>query len=650
MPALLLLEESKITLSRYKNLLKFLGLVGIATGIVFTILSWQDRQLALEPRPIPTRSPPVFVPPGPVKFLDVTQTSGLNFVHNNGAFGAKWIPENLGSGAVFLDYDNDGYQDIFFANARNWTEQEIAQYKNGPGKIHKEKFNFDLPPNKPARRTTGALYHNNRDGTFRDVTHNSGLAVEMYGFGGAAGDYDNDGRVDLFVTSLGRAYLFHNESKSGQQPVFREVATSAGVRGNGWTSSAAWVDYDKDGRLDLFVCRYLKWKPESEIQFTTSDLGKVYDGPNSYEAATNLLYRNLGQGRFADVSQKAGISATLPTVKNGKSTALTGHGLGIAVCDSNRDGWPDLLVANDLMPNFLFLNQRNGTFSEKGAQSGVVYDPIGKVRAGMGIDTADFDQSGHESILIGNFSREYLGLYQVIGSDPITGATLYEDKAKNWGITQPSDYFTTFGCVFVDIDNEGRPDIFTANGHVQDNIENNPSTGDTFLTYKERPLLLWNRGPGQPFQDIGFGTSATQPEVVGRGLACADIDLDGDLDVLMTTLNAAPMLLRNDGGNKNNFLRLTLKGSKSNRSAIGAEVKVTFGKTVVRRRVKSGSSYLSQSELPLTLGLGNAKTVSQLIIHWPSGLMTHLKNLPANQTLTIREGKGIETQRQLHKP
>ncbi|MBV9867090.1 MAG: CRTAC1 family protein [Abitibacteriaceae bacterium] len=640
----------------------------------------------------------------PVQFTDITRAAGLTFHHNNGAFGLKLYPETMGSGVTFIDYDGDGYQDIFLVNGRDWTAAELKGYYQGPNRYFRKQFGFVAPTPRPPRHSTGALYHNNRNGTFTDVTAGSGLDIVMMGMGVAVGDYDNDGKPDLYVTGYGRNYLFHNQSTPGQ-PHFQEVARAAGVQDGGFSSSAAWVDYDRDGKLDLFVGHYVHWTPAldvwdfgSKVRYPGRGYLKTYTAPAAFDGEPSRLYRNLGQGHFKDVSTSAGINVhfatpdtppnaataapqspdrkqpttpTTPTLPTplptasemsvqtvGEEKALLarpekrrGKAMGVAICDFNHDGWPDLMVANDGVPNYLYENKGNGTFAEVGVQRGVAYGQGTFRRAGMGVDVGDIDQSGQDSIVVGNFSYDNLALFHDDGSHVFT------DIASVAEVARPSRFFVTFGCLFLDADNDGWLDILAANGHVQDTIHNLHHE----LQYAERPLFYINRGQQQPikFDEVGLqsGAALARP-VVGRGLACADIDLDGDLDVLLTTNGSAPMLLRNDLGAKaqlNNVLRLTLEGTRSNRSAIGAQVTVTIQlpgqpKDVsLRRMVKSGSSYLSQSELPLTFGLGRASQIKSLSILWPSGQRTQLHNLQVNQMLTVREDVGIVQQQPLRR-
>jgi len=579
----------------------------------------------------------------PIQFTDVTETAGLKFVHNNAAFGLKFLPETMGSGVAFIDYDGDGYQDIFLVNGRDWSEAEIAAYRSRKWTqeeiVRRRRVQPRgplvrvIPPRGPRRRTTSSLYYNNGDGTFTDVTKDSGLDREMFGMGAAVGDYDNDGRADLYVTGYGTNYLFRNLG----QGRFRDVAAQMGVRTSHFSTSAAWVDYDKDGRLDLFVCEYVRWTPLNDVYATSDGIHKAYTRPTNYAGLFQRLYHNDGK-RFTDVSAPAGIQQS--EAPGGKNSLLPGSGLGVAVCDYNKDSWPDIIVANDLRPNFLFRNNKNGTFSEVAARSGIAYGPLGKPRAGMGIDAADIDHSGRESVVIGNFSGEMMGLFYNQGNG------LFTDIVPHSNMAEASFYYLTFGCVFMDMDNDTWLDIFIANGHI------NPEADYEGMgtTYAQRPLLFYNKGgeagasPNQPpvFEEIGLQSGeALQRRLVGRGLATADIDLDGDVDVIISGNGHGPSLLRNDGGHRNHALRLVLRGTRSNRSAIGAVVTAKTGKESLRHTVKSGSSYLSQSELPLTIGLGRHQQCEELLIRWPSGQETRLRGVTANQMVVVNEARGI---------
>lgn len=530
---------------------------------------------------------------GPITFTDVAAQAGIHFRHNNGAFGQKYLPETMGSGVCVIDYDNDGWPDLFFVNGTGW-------------------------PGHKARRTTPALYHNNHDGTFTDVTKQAGLAVEMYGMGCAVGDYDNDGHDDLYITAIGGSHLFHSLGNGH----FADVTTKAGVADSGFPASAVWFDYDHDGRLDLYVAHYVEWSPATDQFCSLDGTHKSYCTPERYKGESARLYRNLGNGRFEDVTKKAGLYD--PTSKS----------LGIALVDLDNDGWLSLFVTNDTQSNKLWKNNRNGTFTDQGFAAGVAYNDAGKARAGMGTDAADYDGSGRQSIAIGNFTNESLSLYQN------QGGGLFLDQAIPSGLAEPSSRVLTFGLFFFDYDLDGLPDIFAADGHVADDI----SVLQPSLHYAEPALLFRNRGSGK-FENVSdrVGAAVEKP-MVARGAAYLDYDNDGDLDIALNVNNGPARLLRNDNGNKNDMLRIRLIGTQSNRDAIGARVTVS-GSGVTRQIewVKTGSSYLSQSEFPLTFGLGrpvSGRSVN-VEIAWPSGRKESLAHVVAGQFVTVEEGKGI---------
>ncbi len=547
---------------------------------------------------------------------------------------------------VLIDFDSDGYQDLFFVNSRYWTEAESEQYRRGqwsqdemtvfkrthPPGTKPQRF---VPDTIPTARTTGQLYKNKGDGTFRDVTKGSGLDVEMFGMGAAVGDYDNDGRDDLYITALGHNYLFHNEG----QGRFREIAAASGIQDKGWSTSAAWLDYDKDGRLDLFVCHYVEWTPDNDRYGTMNGRDKSYTAPYFYRGEISKLFRQESNGKFRDVSIAANIRPrNLPPAKLADELreGIPTKSLGVALCDFNNDSWPDILVANDSQANCLFRNNRNGTFTEVGVETGIAYNTSGQTRAGMGIDAGDIDHSNRDSVVIGNFDNEMMGLYYNQGKT-------FTDIAPSTQMGTASKTFSVFGCLFVDVDNDGWLDIFTASGHIDEQI-----TGIRGTAYALRPLLFHNR-QRELFKEIGATTGpALQKPMVGRGLASLDFDLDGDVDLVCTTNNGPAHLFRNDTEG-NNAIRLVLQGTKSNRSAIGASVKVKLGNTGLRRMVKSGSSYMSQSELPLTLGLGKNTVAEKITIYWPSGKKSAFANQAANQILLINEDKGIVSRRRLTK-
>jgi hypothetical protein len=530
---------------------------------------------------------------GPVTFTDITAKAGIHFRHNSGAFGQKYLPETMGSGVCFIDYDNDGWQDILFVNSMDW-----------PG--HRSGASYP------------ALYHNNHDGTFTDVTRSAGLAVEMYGMGCAVGDYDNDGHDDIYITAIGQNHLFHNLGNG----TFADVTAKAGVADHGFSTGAVWFDYDNDGKLDLFVSHYVDWSIDKDQTCSLDGTHKSYCTPAGYKGQSATLYHNLGNGRFEDVTKKAGLYD--PSSKS----------LGIALLDYDNDGWLDLFVANDTEPNKLYHNNHNGTFTDVGVPSGVAFSDAGNARAGMGVDVADYDNSGRQSLVIGNFTNESMSLYHNDGSG------LFTDRATASGIGAASAKSLTFSCLFFDYDLDGLPDIFAANGHVADDI----SVVQPTVTYAERPLLFHNQGHGK-FADVTASSGAAlQRPMVARGAAYGDIDNDGDLDLAITTNNGPARLLRNDNVNQNDMLRIKTVGTRSNRDGIGTKVTVhTNTGLTVFEMVKSGSSYLSQSELPLTFGLGKpqpGKLVS-VELTWPSRHKDTLTNIAPNQIITVQEGKGI---------
>ena len=536
------------------------------------------------------------------RFSDVTAAAGIQFRHNSGAFGKKYLPETMGSGAAFLDVDNDGWQDVLLVNSTNWPGRRTAS-----------------PPGLPA------LYRNNGNGTFKDITRPAGLAVEMYGLGAAAADYDNDGNIDLYVTALGPNRLFRNLG-GGK---FSDVTTRAGVGDPGFSTSAAWFDYDLDGRLDLFVANYVEWTIPTDLFCTLDGRNKSYCTPESYKGQSSTLYRNKGDGTFENVTQKAGLHD--PTAK----------ALGVALLDYNGDGRMDLFVANDTQPNRLYQNKGDGTFTDVGMTAGVAFNEAGVARAGMGVDAADYDGSGRPGILIGNFSNEMMALYSNEG----TG--LFIDEAPTSTVGKASLLTLTFACFFVDVDLDGLVDIFAANGHVSDDI----ATVQPKVTYAQRPHLFRNLG-SKKFEEIsGRLGPAFQQAVVGRGAAYADFDNDGDLDLLITTNNGPARLLRNDVGNGNRLLRVITIGTTSNRNGIGAKVRLTLdnGKTLWSM-VKTGSSYLSQSELPLTFGLGDSTAIKGIEVTWPNGRLEKLPGGVANRVITVEEGKGIVHSAPLGRP
>ena len=537
---------------------------------------------------------PVLVQSQQITFRDITAQAGIHFIHNNAAFGKKYLPETMGPGCAFIDYDNDGWPDILLVNGENW-------------------------PGHPGPATTPKLYHNNHDGTFTDVTRKAGLAVPMFGLGVAIGDYDNDGYDDIFITALGQSHLFHNNGNG----TFSDVTKAAGLWGpNEFSTGAAWVDYDRDGKLDLVVANYVQWNIQGDIRCTLDGVHKSYCTPESYKGSSARLWHNLGNGKFEDATEKAHFFDN------------TSKSLGIAILDYNGDGWPDIVLANDTQPNKLYLNKRDGTFEEKAVPAGIAFSEDGVARAGMGVDAADYDRSGRPSLIITNFANQMLSLYHNEGNG------LFVDEAPSSEVGRATLVTLGFGCFFFDYDNDGWPDILVADGHIEDQIERVQKR----VSYAEPPHVFRNLGHGK-FTEVTatLGAGFAAPKVA-RGAAYADIFNEGVLDVLMTTNGGRAYLFHNEGVT-NRSLRIKLVGTKSNRDGIGAVISVTSGSDKQTKMVRSGSSYLSQSELTATFGLGQKTKADSIEIQWPSGQVDKLSNVNAGQTITVQEGKGIVASR-----
>ncbi len=552
----------------------FAALLATATPSILTAVPGSD-------------SPP---PPQRIHFTDITQAAGIHFVHNNGAFGKKFLPETMGPGAAFIDYDNDGWQDIFIVNGTAW-------------------------PGHPGRVSTPVLYHNNHDGTFTDVTKKAGLAIPMYGMGVAVGDYNNDGYDDLFVTAYGQNHLFRNNGNG----TFTDVTKQAGLTTPPeFGASAAWVDYNRDGHLDLLVANYVDWSPQKDLYCTMDGKTKSYCTPETYPGASVRLWRNRGNGTFEDVTKKAGLYDT------------TSKSLGIAILDANQDGWPDIAISNDTQPNKLYINNRNGTFTEQGVAAGIAYSEDGVARAGMGIDAADYDRSGYPSLVVTNFSNQMIALYH----NERNG--LFVDVAPTSEIGRSSLLTLGFGCFFFDYDLDGWPDLYVADGHLDDSIERIQQR----IHFAEPPHLYHNLA-GKGFEDVASSMGQSFDAArVARGAAYGDINNDGAPDIVVTTNNGPAALFLNQG-TTNHALRIKLIGTKSNRDGIGAVVSVKSPTTSQTQMLRSGSSYLSASELVLTFGLGTSTKASSIEIRWPSGAVDHLSDVSADQIVTIREGAGI---------
>jgi enediyne biosynthesis protein E4 len=525
------------------------------------------------------------------RLVDVTSNAGIDFHHNSGAFDLKYLPETLGAGCAFLDYDADGWLDILLVNG------------------------MDFPDHKK-RRSTLRLYKNNRNGTFTDVTQQAGLATEIYGMGVAVADYDNDGFPDILITAVGQNRLFKNTGRG----TFIDVTEKAGLGGrSAFSTSAMWFDFDRDGRLDLFVCNYVKWSPEHDIYCSVDGHHKSYCTPEAYHGSTCWLFRNRGDGTFEDVTAKSGIFDT------------TSKALGVAMVDCDGDGWPDIFVANDTQPNKLYRNLRNGSFEDVAVRAGVAFSEDGKARAGMGVDSADYNNSGSQSIVVTNFDLEMTAFYQRRGA-------AYADVSVAAGIGQPSRNSLGFGCAFLDVNLDGWLDLVAVNGHIDETARALRNVG-----YAQAPHLFLNNGHGS-FHDVAreagpdFGTPK-----VARGLAYGDFDRDGDVDLLITTNRGPALLYRNDLTNKNRSVRLRLIGTKSNRDAIGALVRLSTPDGTQSRTVKTGSSYLSQSEVTLTFGIGHREKADMVVIEWPSGAVEEYKNVSAGSHV-CQESKGLSNQ------
>ncbi len=579
----------------------------------------KESPLAEVQRREATRMAPPVTP-----FTDMTLSSGITFRHVNGARGKKLLPETMGGGCAFFDFDNDGDQDLLLVNSQRWPWD--------PGDADADEDAADTDD------ALMALYMNDGHGQFTDVTRQAGLAVSMYGMGVAVGDYDNDGFDDVFISTVGANRLFHNEGNG----TFIEVTASAGVAGDPaeWSCSCGWFDYDADGDLDLFVCNYVKWSREYDEgqDFQLTGGGRAYGRPQNFEGTFPYLYRNDGAGRFSEVAEQAGLH-----VRNPATNVPMAKSLGVTFADFDMDGRIDLIVANDTVQNFLFHNQGDGTFAEVGATAGVAFDMSGNARGAMGIDAACFRNNDAMGIAIGNFANEMTALY--VSQD---NQMQFMDEAISSGLGPNTRLELTFGVFFFDYDLDARLDLFAANGHLEKDINRvQPSQ-----YYEQSPQLFWNCGHQQnteflPVDAEACGADLLRP-MVGRGASFADIDNDGDLDILVMGVGQAARLLRNDQQLGHHWLRFTLQGTHSNRNAIGSWVEVELrppaqpehvneAPQVIRRQVMPTRSYLSQCERPITVGLGEATVVQRATVHWPDGATQDVPIAAVDQAYTVVE-------------
>jgi len=552
------------------------------------------RAAALAGTPFLVRPPGWATPTAQVTFTDVARSSGITFQHDNAATPEKFLIETMGSGCAWIDYDQDGLLDLYLVNG-------------AATKVY-----------TPGHPLSSALYHNNGNGTFTDVTAKAGVGSNtLFGMGVAVGDYDNDGFPDLFVCGYGRSVLYHNNGDG----TFTDVTSRAGVANTGlWASSAAWFDYDNDGRLDLVIANYVDWSPERN--FYCGDRGpgmRSYCHPDDFNPQPPTLFHNNGDGTFTDVSKSAGLAAK------------PANGLGIVTFDYDNDGWQDIFIANDHMPNSLFHNNRNGTFSEVGYFAGVAVSGDGQAEAGMGTDAADTTGNGRMDLVAVHLDMQLARLYQNMGDGT------FEDATFRSRLSYATFHMSEFGTRFFDYDNDGAIDLFMANGHVLDNIARYHA--DT--KYAEPKLMFRNTGHGI-FQNVSdqLGPDFLSPRV-SRGAAIGDFDNDGDLDILVNNCGQTPQLLRNDGGNRNHWMEILLIGAKSNRDGVGARVRVRSGDLTLYDQRKGGMSYQSAQDPRLHFGLGQRTKIDSIEILWPSGMDTKLTNIECNQILAVKEGTGL---------
>ena len=560
------------------------------------------EQLTTFAKPQTRKPPSVEIPDMP--FTEITEAAGIRFQHESGAAGEKLLPETMGGGCAFLDYDNDGDQDILFVNSCRWPWDERP---------------VTAPP-------TQALYRNDGDCHFTDVTGEVGLNVTFYGQGVAVGDYDGDGDIDIFFSALGPNHLFRNDGGR-----FTDVTAETGVAGESdeWSTSCGFVDYDNDGDLDLFVANYVKWSRESDIgqPFTLTGGERAYGRPQNFPGTFPYLYRNDG-GKFTEVAEQAGLHVKNPARKE----IPVGKSLGVTFVDVDRDGFLEIVVANDTVQNFLFHNKKDGTFEEVAVLHNVAFDQQGNARGAMGIDTARIRNGEHLAIVIGNFSNEMTAFYVARGD-----SMDFTDEAIATGIGPQSRLELKFGTLFVDVDLDGRQDIIGANGHLENEINKVQSSQQ----YAQPPHFFWNCGPESPTEFVPVPKSKCGDDylkrMVGRGSAVADIDGDGDLDLLFGAVNSPPRLLRNDQKLGNHWLRVSVTGAKGDGSSIGAQIEVQLKGEKRVACVMPTRSYLSQSELPVTFGLGQTQVIERVTVNWPDGRSRVVEGPKIDQVLKVTQ-------------
>jgi hypothetical protein len=598
-------EDDTIIGQAFKWSLIVLGGTAVLIGGLWLVLRQEKPAAVVQDaaQVVPqTIAAAIDVAPPAVRFSNITRAAGVDFVHVNGAYGERLLPETMGGGVAFLDYDADGLQDLLFVNSGTW-----------PWRTQDE------------RRPAPALYRNRGDATFENVTGQTGLGeIHFYGMGTAVADINGDGYPEIFLTGVGPNRLLLN--RKGKR--FDDITAQADVAGDdgAWSSSAAFLDFDRDGDLDLFVCNYVQWSREIDlgVDYRLTGIGRAYGPPTNYAGTYSYLYRNDGDGRFTDVSAAAGIQVDNP------ATGLpAGKALAVHPVDIDRDGWLDLVVSNDTVQNFLFRNRGDGTFEEGGMAAGLAFDNSGKATGAMGVDAAAYNNDSEFAVAVGNFSNEMSSFY--VARD---GVPLFTDEAIVSGVGSESRQALSFGLFFFDYDLDGRLDLLQTNGHVEDEI----NVVQPSQHYEQPTQLFWNCGPqcARNYVHVPLETTGDlgQP-IVGRGAAYGDIDQDGDLDVVIAQVNRAPLLLRNDQALGRHWLRVRLQGMGLNRDAVGARVDITTNGVAQSRTVMPARSYLAQMELPLTFGLGDAMRVERLQVTWPDGKTSRLADVAADRTLVV---------------